>query len=280
MLIDLKQSGAERGEWQNLWVSPTTYSLHYNLGAAPRYSAALLPATSSIPLTSCSWLPYLSHLPGFLILVWESPSVSLSYFVAPANKPHFYFQAGSLFLHFSWSNPCWLCFRQKIPASLLYVETMSALANTVAQREQIYGVNQWNSSGPCVHPISISENFFFEQAFMGRTLIYIRTGPQFLLWFHFAQPTHFETSPQNEAKHVKWWAGRRFASGVHSLSDRWTYGETVEEGVSESRQETVTTCWSLTVWQTKYRKTHIQLLWPGLETFSAMMLLENLGTIH
>lgn len=163
MLIDLKQSGAERGEWQNLWVSPTTYSLHYNLGAAPRYSAVLLPATSSIPLTSCSWLPYLSHLPGFLILVWESPSVSLSNFVAPANKPHFYFQAGSLFLHFSWSNPCRLCFRQKIPASLLYMETMSALANTVAQREQIYGVNQWNSSGPCVHPISISENFFLSK---------------------------------------------------------------------------------------------------------------------
>lgn len=37
---------------------------------------------------------------------------------------------------------------------------------------------------------------------------------------------------------------------------------------------------SLTVWETKYRKNHVQLLCPGLETFSAMMPLENLGTIH
>lgn len=178
MLIDLKQSGAERGEWQNLWVLPTTYSLHYNLGAAACYSAALLPATYPIPLTTCGWLPHLSRLSGFLILVWGS--LSLSNFIAPAKKPRFYIQAGSLLLHFSWSHPCLLHFRQKIPTPLCYTEAMSALANTVAQWEQMCAVKQCKLRTLCT-PHKHFRGFLFEQVFMARTLIYIRTGPQFPL---------------------------------------------------------------------------------------------------
>lgn len=160
----------------------------------------------------------LFHLPWFHSNL--RLTVNPSNFAASPKQPCFYFQAGSLLLRFSWPQPCPLCFRQKIP-------TTSAYANTVVRLEQMYGV-KW------CPPFKHCRGF--------------HSG----LWTTFA----LAVSLCRNATHALWdqttkWKAKHISGGqVGDLlqvctpypgSSRWTCGGTEEEGIWQWRHEMVTT---------------------------------------